>query len=297
MHMSSESIAIPQPAATVMLLRGDAAGMQVFMVVRHREADVHGGALVFPGGRVDAEDGALAADPDLYPPLVDADAAMAAARVAAIRETFEECGVLLARPRGSEAFVSGERLRSIEAQHRAALLRDAGRFGAMLAAEDLVLAPEAMVYFAHWISPERSPKRFDTRFFLAVAPPGQRTSHDGNETVDSLWLQPTAALEGADRGLYQIVFPTRMNLRKLATHTSPATALAAARASTVVTVMTRQERAGNGIRLLRIPLAAGYGGELFEALDSPAQPGRRPAPPGDAAHPDGSPDEGGTREL
>jgi 8-oxo-dGTP pyrophosphatase MutT (NUDIX family) len=272
--MRAESIATPQPAATVMLVRGDADGMQVFMVVRHREADVHGGALVFPGGRVDAEDAALAADPDLYPPLVDADAAMAAARVAAIRETFEECGVLLARPRGSEALVSGNRLQSIEAQHRVAVLRDAGRFGEMLAAEALVLAPDAMVYFAHWISPERSPKRFDTRFFLAVAPTGQSASHDGNETVDSLWIAPSAALEGADRGLYQVVFPTRMNLSKLARHASPAAALAAARASTVVTVMTRQERVENGVRILRIPAAAGYGGELFEMRDGAPSPDR-----------------------
>ena len=290
--MSSESIATPQPAATVMLVRGDAAGMEVFMVVRHRDSDVHGGALVFPGGRVDAEDAALSADSDLYPPIADADAAMAAARVAAIRETFEECGVLLARPRGSQAFLSGERLRAIEAQHRCAVLRDPAQFRAMLAAEALVLAPEAMVYFAHWISPERSPKRFDTRFFLALAPPGQSASHDGNETVDSLWIAPAAAVQGADRGLYQVVFPTRMNLSKLAAHPSPAAALAAARAGTVVTVMTRQERAGNGVRILRIPLAAGYGGERFEVLDPPA-PARHPAAlrtPNDASDPDDSPD-------
>jgi 8-oxo-dGTP pyrophosphatase MutT (NUDIX family) len=92
--------AVPRKAATVMLLRDGADGMEVFMIVRHQNSDVHAGALVFPGGRVEDEDYDLAADAAVFPPIADVDASAAALRVAAVRETFEECGVLLARRRG-----------------------------------------------------------------------------------------------------------------------------------------------------------------------------------------------------
>lgn len=261
----------PQPAATVMLLRDGSAGMEVFMIVRHRDSDVHAGALVFPGGRVDPEDHEIARDAALFPARERLDPALAAPRVAAVRETFEECGVLLARPVGERDVVSAARLRDIEAAHRSALCGGQRSFGAILTAERLVLAPEAMVYFAHWISPERSPLRFDTHFFLATAPSEQIAVHDGLEAVESIWIAPGAALDSADAGTYQLPFPTRMNLRKIAGHRAAADALAAARASPVVTVMTKQERAGNGVRVLRIPLEAGYGGELFEVPDPPAR--------------------------
>src|SRR5689334_22519861 len=96
-------IVTPQPAATVMLLRDAADAMEVFMIVRHEKSDVHAGALVFPGGRVDPEDYDLAVDPAVCPGETSADARGVALRVAAVRETFEECGVLLARARGERA--------------------------------------------------------------------------------------------------------------------------------------------------------------------------------------------------
>ncbi len=241
--------------------------MEVFMIVRHEKSDVHAGALVFPGGRVDAEDYDLAIDAAVFPPLDGVDANMAALRVAAVRETFEECGVLLARERGEAALVSAARLRDIEAAHRAAMTRRERTFGAILAAENLVIASETMVYFANWITPERSTKRFDTHFFLAAAPSDQVALHDGHEAVDSVWLPPATALERARAGVYQLRFPTRMNLQKLGRHSMSATAMDAARASLVVTVMSKQEKTSDGKRLLRLPLEAGYGGELFEALD------------------------------
>ena len=114
---------MPRKAATVMLLREGDDGMEVFMIVRHQNSDVHAGALVFPGGRVDDEDYDLAADAVVFPPLSGVDVNMAALRVAAVRETFEECGVLLARVRGDEALVSAARLRDIEAAHRTAMSR------------------------------------------------------------------------------------------------------------------------------------------------------------------------------
>jgi 8-oxo-dGTP pyrophosphatase MutT (NUDIX family) len=270
--MGSDLIPKPQPAATVMLLRDGNDGMEVFMIVRHHKSDVHAGALVFPGGRVDPEDYDLAVDASVFPAQNGVDAAMAALRVAAVRETFEECGVLLARARGEEALVSAARLRDIEAAHRAAMLRGERTFGAILAAENLVLAPERMVYFANWITPERRTKRFDVHFFLAAAPSDQVALHDGYEAVDSVWITPGSALEGARAGTYDLRFPTQMNLQKLGRHQMSAMAMDAARASRVVTVMSKPERTVDGVRLVRIPLEADYGGELFESPDPPSLP-------------------------
>ena len=261
----------PQPAATVMLVRDGSEGMEVFMIVRHEKSDVHAGALVFPGGRVDPEDYDMAKDAAVFPPQDGVDERMAALHVAAVRETFEECGVLLARARAEDTFVSAARLRAIEAAHRPAMMRGERTFGAILVAEDLVLVPEAMAYFANWITPERSSKRFDTHFFVAGAPPDQVALHDGYEAVDSVWITPASALEQASAGTYQLRFPTQMNLQKLGRQHSSAAAIVAARASRVVTVMTTQERRGDGIRVLRLPLEADYGGELFEVPDPPSQ--------------------------
>ena len=266
--MGSDSIAKPVPAATVMLLRDGDDGMEVFMIVRHEKSDVHAGALVFPGGRMDPEDYELAADAAVFPAQDGVDAAMAALRVAAVRETFEECGVLLARARGEDALVSAARLREIEAAHRAAMTRGERTFGAMLAAENLVLAPDTMVYFANWITPERRSKRFDTHFFLAAAPSDQVALHDGYEAVDSVWIAPGTALARASAGTYDLKFPTQMNLQKLDRQRLSAAAMDAARASRVVTVMTKQELTGDGVRVLRIPEEADYGGALFEVPDS-----------------------------
>ncbi len=268
--MGNDTIATPRLAATVMLLRDGGDGMEVFMIVRHQDSNFAAGALVFPGGRVDPEDHDLAADAAVFAPRERLDAAAAALRVAAIRETFEECGVLLARTRGEQALVSAARLREIEAAHRAAMSRGERTFGAILAAENLVLAPDTMVHFAHWITPEHVPKRFDTHFFLAAAPTDQIALHDGEEAVDSVWVTPANAIEGTRAGTYKLVFPTQMNLEKLARHTLSAPAMATARDSRVVTVVPKQERAGDGKRLMRLPLEADYGGELFEVTNPPS---------------------------
>ena len=272
--MEKDTIAPPRLAATVMLLRDGEAGMEVFMIVRHQSNDFASGALVFPGGRVDPEDHDLAADAAVFAPQAGVDATAAALRVAAIRETFEECGVLLARARGESALVSAARLRDIEAAHRPAMARRETTFGAILAKENLTLAPETMVHFAHWITPEHVPKRFDTHFFLAAAPSDQIALHDGEEAVDSIWIPPTTAIESAKTGTYKLVFPTQMNLQKLAHHSAAPAAIDAARTSRVVTVLPKQERAGDGMRVMRLPLDAGYGGELFEVTNPPSFPSR-----------------------
>jgi 8-oxo-dGTP pyrophosphatase MutT (NUDIX family) len=270
--MENKSIAQPRLASTVMLLRDGANGMEVFMIVRHQGNDFASGALVFPGGRVDPEDHDVAADAAVFPPQPGMDAATAALRVAAIRETFEECGVLLARARGDTSLINAARLRDIEAAYRPAMARQERTFGAMLAAENLVLAVDAMVHFAHWITPVHVPKRFDTHFFLAAAPADQVALHDGSEAVDSIWITPASAIDGTQAGKYKLVFPTQMNLQKLARHAPSAAALEAARADRVVTVVPVQERAGDGMRVMRLPLEAGYGGELFEVTNPSSFP-------------------------
>jgi 8-oxo-dGTP pyrophosphatase MutT (NUDIX family) len=227
-----------RPASTVLLLRDGAAGMEVFMVVRHHQIDFASGALVFPGGRVEPADAVIAGGDD-----------HGAFRVAAVRETWEECGVLLARPGAARAAE--------------------GDFAAMLAARALVPDIEALAHFAHWITPIPVPKRFDTHFFLAAAPADQDALHDGQETVDSVWIRPRDALAAAEDGSRKVVFPTRMNLLKLARHDSVADAFAAARATPVVTVLPEMRVAPEG-RILRIPAAAGYGGEEFLAGDPPS---------------------------
>jgi 8-oxo-dGTP pyrophosphatase MutT (NUDIX family) len=261
----TESKPVPaRPASTVLLLRDGAEGLEVFMVVRHRQIEFASGALVFPGGRVDPGDRAIAeALPGLGPPEAGA------LRVAAVRETFEECGVLLARPRGAAELLDAARLARIEAEHRAALCRGERPFAEVLAAEDLLPATDRLVPFAHWITPVSRPKRFDTHFFLAAAPPDQAARHDGGESVESVWIRPAQALAETEAGLRKLVFATRMNLVRLARYASVQQAFAEAAAAPVVTVLPESVETPQG-RMLRIPREAGYGGELFPALDPPA---------------------------
>jgi 8-oxo-dGTP pyrophosphatase MutT (NUDIX family) len=249
----------PAPAresATVMLLRDGKDGIEVFMVVRHDGMAFAGGALVFPGGSVDATDHALAE-------TLQTDGCDAV-RIAALRETFEECGVLLAHTEAGKALVGAASLRRIEATWRRKLAQGEVRFADMVRDEQLRLAHDRLVLFAHWITPEAQPKRFDTKFFLAVAPADQLAVHDGHESVHSDWVTPQHAVSEAEAGRYRLVFATQMNLLKLARYASVADAMSAARRNPVVTVLPVQEHsAPDGTRQMRIPAEADYGGERF----------------------------------
>jgi 8-oxo-dGTP pyrophosphatase MutT (NUDIX family) len=198
--------ATARPAATVMLLRDGRAGIEVFMVVRHHAIDFASGALVFPGGRVEEADHDLAAGACPNPDGLGTEAL--AFRIAAIRETFEECGVLLARPHGSNRLVDAGALHRLEEQHRAALNAGSIGFDAVLESERLVPAPDLLVHFAHWITPSHQPKRYDTHFFLAAAPAEQLAVHDGWEAVESIWITPAQALADTETGRFKLVFDT-----------------------------------------------------------------------------------------
>lgn len=260
--MSTPPVAI-RPASTILLLRDGADGMEVFMVVRHHQIDFASGALVFPGGSVDADDHEIAKDRSLCGASGELDAAALAFRIGAVRETFEECGILLARMKGSDQLVSAVHAGEIESRHRAALNKGERNFSEILKAEGVVPALDALVPFAHWITPVGMPKRFDTQFYLAIAPADQLGAHDGHESVDSIWVNPNAAVDGAKSGKFKLVFATERNLIKLGKQNTTASALDAARKDRVVTVCPEVIR-GEKSRQLKIPADAGYDGHLFD---------------------------------
>ena len=253
--------AVARPSATAVILRDGREGIETFMVVRHHQIDFASGALVFPGGKVDPHDSAEAWSEVAPLPGTPADRAFV---VAAARETFEEAGLVLARRHGGRDLVSAEDAHRMVEAHRASLIEGRTTFLDVVRGENLVLATDLMVPFAHWITPEFAPKRFDTHFFLVAAPVGQVGAHDGGESVEGIWIAPAQALRDADAGTRTLVFATQLNLQKLARYGSVAEAVAKTRAAPVVTVMPRPQRTAAG-RLLVIPAEADYGGTEFPA--------------------------------
>src|SRR4051794_28189859 len=154
----------PRPASTILLLRdGESGGeIEVFMMVRHYEIDFNSGALVFPGGAVDPGDHDLAGEVGLHSGGEGLDAEALGFRIAAIRETFEESGILLAKPRGSSSLIDAKRAGEIEAANRAALCEGKTTFLKLLTNNGALLTLDELVPYAHWITPEGMPKRFDT---------------------------------------------------------------------------------------------------------------------------------------
>ncbi len=248
----AHSPAIPKPAASVLVLRDGPAGLEVFMVLRSPALAFSSGALVFPGGKIDPEDGDARLAARASGPL---EQPAGARRIAAIRELFEETGILLARRAGAP-LAPGEAAR-IQARWRGAVHSGRAPFRQFLEAEDLVADTAGLAHFAHWITPEHSPRRFDVHFYLARLPAGQQGRHDGSESVDSLWLGPEAALRDAAAGRRPIMFPTRAMLSRLARSASVAEARRRAAGEPVETVMTRIADTPAG-RVLRIPRSAGY---------------------------------------
>lgn len=235
----------PVASATVLLLReGDDGSAEVFLQERHVESDFAGGAYVFPGGKVDDIDRAMA--DDLLGP-VDAttlqarlgtstpDEAVALA-VAAVREAFEEAGVLLAT-RGSES-VPPSLVASADAQRMRAALADRGSdtdWRPWLRDHDLVLDLGSLVPFAWWVTPHGVHRRYSTRFFVARVPPAQAGTlgHDGSEMTDSVWVRPSTALAAGESGDRVVIYPTRRTLARLAGFDDVDAVMAAARAGAV----------------------------------------------------------------
>jgi 8-oxo-dGTP pyrophosphatase MutT (NUDIX family) len=241
-----------RPAATILLLR-DQPAFEVLMVKRHHQIDFASGALVFPGGKSHAGDH----DPAWAEHAIgyaEHDAEQRALRIAAIREVFEEAGILLARRRDGSP-IGGE---ACPMEVREAV--DAGRthFLDVLRDLDARLELDALTVFARWITPPLTPKRFDTWFYAVMAPEDQLAACDGRETVDAEWIAPSEALRVAEAGERKVIFPTRMNLQLLAEASSAGDTVARARARTLVTVQPKIESRESG-RVLTLPPDAGYG--------------------------------------
>ena len=244
--------ALALPSATVMLVR-DSPRFEVLMVRRHHQIEFASGALVFPGGKVEPSDG----DDEWSAHAFEGDGllpAERALRICAVREAFEESGILLARHATDAAWEIGPRA----AEGREAVAKGELAFRDLVATLGLKLDLGALVPFAHWITPARMPKRFDTRFYLMTAPADQLAACDGFETVDAEWVPPAEALRLQQTGERTIVFPTRLNLRLLADSTSTAEALAIAAARPVVPIEPSVDRRPDGL-WVSIPPDVGYG--------------------------------------
>ena len=214
---------VPRLAATVLLVRDSSAGIEVFMLRRNLNSDFVGGAYVFPGGAMDQSD---KTDPGLAGVcggFSDSEASLRlgvesgglAQYVAAIRESFEEAGVLLARD-GDGRHVALDADAEFWASARQDVYDGKVRLAQLCRERGLQLEVDQVGYFSHWITPEGPPRRFDTRFFVARMPEGQTPLHDGGETVDSAWISPVVALERQRKGEFEMIFPTIKNLEDVA---------------------------------------------------------------------------------
>ncbi len=214
----------PRLASAVMLLRDPTAGqgIEVFMVRRVIQSDFMPDVYVFPGGSVSKDDhaaelveglcapvGSSAGDPEGRTRLGGG------ARAAAIRELFEEAGILLAYRDTNMLAIPDQDVERFR-RYRDAFNERKGSLVEMARAEQLTLATDLLHYFAHWITPEGMPKRFDTHFFLATAPEEQQAAHDRLETSEGIWISPSEALALFERKEFPLVFATIYQLRELA---------------------------------------------------------------------------------
>jgi 8-oxo-dGTP pyrophosphatase MutT (NUDIX family) len=238
-----------RPAATVMLVRdapepSEGTTLEVLMVRRNLRSDFVGGAYVFPGGAVNPLDGGPEAEA-LCSGRTDAgasallgfDSGGLAYWVAVVRETFEEAGILLARRPGGPDLLAGDPEEEARfAAERVAVNEGTRPFLDLCRDEDLLLSVGDIHYFAHWITPRGAPRRYDTRFFVAAAPPGQIAAHDAGETIAEVWISPHDAL---------------------ARHSAALLAAAEEASSAVPAIEPRVVPDGKGMRIV-LPGDAGY---------------------------------------
>jgi 8-oxo-dGTP pyrophosphatase MutT (NUDIX family) len=248
-HMRAISLgtvtaAEPRHAATVVLLRDGAEGVEAYLLRRQKTMAFAAGMYVFPGGSVDPRDESLPDDawvgprPADWAPILTADDALAKALVcAAVRETFEESGVVLAG--GSVEDVVADTTADDWETDRLALLDRSLSLAAMLDRRGLVLRADLLRPWAHWITPEVEPRRFDTRFFVAALPVGQLTRDVGGEADKVTWIRPADALAAFERGEIGLMPPTAFTLGELAAYDSVADVLAAGDARDVKPVLPK----------------------------------------------------------
>lgn len=252
-----------QDAATVVVVRDRETGpFEVFMVRRHRSNAFLADRYVYPGGKVDPRD---RGGP---PRRVDGLTAEGARRrlggdlpanralglfLAGVRETFEECGLLLARRSDETHFVDLTSDPAVEARfrgHRERLQRGEVSLMEVAELEDLVFPMQRLGYFAHWITPFGEARRYDTRFFICLAPENQRPLHDQKETTDGLWLTPQRAIERSKGEDFLLAPPTMLTLNALAGFSRASEALAWARAQRPPSILPHLVMTDGAVRLL-----------------------------------------------
>ena len=221
----------PRPAATVLLLRDSADGPQVYFMRRPARSSFAASAYVFPGGAVDPED----SSPEVLALAPGLDATVAASRmrlddagtvaglhVAAVREVFEETGILIGAREDGEPLGTGDAESLATAR---ALLLDGAPFAEALRRHGLRMAPERLVYVAHFITPAGEPRRYDTRFFAVDAPLEQEAAHHAAEATHSGWYTAAQALDMAGDNLAVMLPPTRIMCREVSAHGDAASVL------------------------------------------------------------------------
>jgi 8-oxo-dGTP pyrophosphatase MutT (NUDIX family) len=249
-EQEGSTVAVPRDAATVLLLRPTASHFEVFMVKRSGLSDVLGEAHVFPGGKIDAGDstpamlaqteGAAAIDPVALNESLPAER-LAALYIAAARETFEEAGVLLARGVGArDLSAARDRLNAKEP------------FAQVLVGEGIKLDLASLVPWVRWVTPEFLAKRFDVRFFLAVAPSDQTAVHDNFEATHSEWVGPRGFMARWERNEIKLAPPTYKSLEHLALFDSIEAVLADARSRPAPILMPHSYE-HEGVREIVLP--------------------------------------------
>lgn len=256
----------PRPAATVITLRDAPEGYEILMLRRNLNSDFVGGAYVFPGGAVDVAD-AGASVQQLVLGLNDATASTRlglvggglAYYIACLRELFEEAGLLLACDHdGTPVHFSDDATIRRMAHSRREVNDGELGFVAMMEREDLLLDLRGLEYVAHWITPVGPPRRFDTRFFVALAPEGQVATHDAGETVADQWVRPKDALDARRRGELDMILPTVRNLEAIADFSTSTQVLDYAQSLTNIACIEPRIVTNNGVVSILMPGDDGY---------------------------------------
>jgi 8-oxo-dGTP pyrophosphatase MutT (NUDIX family) len=268
-------------AATVMLVRdvvdhAGSRGIEVCMLRRNLASEFVAGAYVFPGGSVDPDDSSSEAmalcdgrDDVEASAILGLESGGLAFWVAALRECFEEAGVLVARHRsdgdGSDGDGRSGLLQNLDTAVASRLAGyrhelNAGRMGIVeiCRREGLLLATDAVHYVSHWITPEVAPRRYDTRFFVTAAPPGQDVRHDDGETIASMWIRPSDALARFAAGEIEMLPPTISNFRALVDFTTSEEVMAWAQTVTAVPTVLPIVEFGDGDVVIFRPGDTGY---------------------------------------
>jgi 8-oxo-dGTP pyrophosphatase MutT (NUDIX family) len=256
----------PRPAATVITVRDAINGYEILMLRRNLNSDFVGGAYVFPGGGVDAADASPAAERLAFG-LNDVEASRRlglesgglAYYVACLRELFEEAGLLIAcdADGGPVQLTDEDSIRRFAA-HRRGVNDGTLNFIDMMVLEGLLLDLRALEYVAHWVTPVGPPRRFDTRFFVALAPTDQVATHDAGETVADQWIRPLDALATHARGELEMILPTIRNLQLIAHLGSSRDVLDYARSLENIAKVEPQIVTGNGEVQILLPGDDGF---------------------------------------